>query len=591
MTILVTGGAGFIGGHVVDALLARGDHVLVIDDLNDYYDPRFKRATVNHHQKNPHYTFVQANITDKAAMERIVAQHDVTSIIHLAARAGVRPSLANPLLYVNTNVEGTVILLELARTYAMHNFVFASSSSVYGDTSEIPFSESTKIDNQQSPYAVTKKTGENLCAMYSTTYGLPTTALRFFTVYGPRGRPDMAPMLFMDAIARGKPLTMFGDGTSSRDYTYVGDVVSGILAAHDRPRPFMAYNLGNDKPVTLKQFIQTIEAVVGKQAIIERREAQLGDVEKTWADISLARKNLGYQPKTDLREGLANMYAWYEQRDRSFTGNALAITPALAPKNTQSHWSDFVSQITEEQIAQAQAFVASKFGTNLKNKQFLDLGSGSGLYSLAAAKLGANVLSVDHDPYAIRAATQLRARFAPKANWRIERAALFDEQWRSRVGQFDIVFSWGYLHRSGDLRRAVTVLPTLLKSNGNAFAAIYNDSKKLFEGSSKFWAKAKEKYRKLHPATQSIASTVYATYLLTGVLSHGRNPITFVRNYSRNKGMRFMTDVKDWLSGLPYEYGTLEDMTSLFEKNGLTVKETVQARSLGCNEFVLHKSS
>lgn len=313
MTILVTGGAGFIGSHIVEALLARGDTVVCVDDLNDYYDPRRKERNIKQHQKHPHYTFCKLDIRDKGALGSVFQEHTITSIIHLAARAGVRPSIAEPELYLTTNILGTLNLLELAKKHKVKNFVFASSSSVYGNSKTIPFTEDMKLDEQISPYAVSKKAGENLCYSYSHLYKLPVSCLRFFTVYGPRGRPDMAPFIFLDAVHNGKPITVYGDGTTSRDYTYVADIVQGVIAAHDNPRPFEIYNLGNSTPVTLKEFIATVERVTAKRAQTITKPIQQGDVERTWADISKAQKLLGYKPTTSLLEGLKKTYAWYTE--------------------------------------------------------------------------------------------------------------------------------------------------------------------------------------------------------------------------------------------------------------------------------------
>lgn len=309
--ILVTGGAGFIGSHVVDALLQRDENVICIDDLNDYYDPRKKQVTVERHRKHPKYTFYKIDIRDFKALEQVFDSHEIATIIHLAARAGVRPSIENPFIYTETNIMGTLNLLELAKRKGIKNFVNASSSSVYGNSSEAPFSEHHKVDEPISPYAATKKASENIAHTYSHLHGLNVTNLRFFTVYGPRGRPDMAPYLFIDAVHKEKPLPFFGDGTTARDYTFVKDIVDGILAAHDRPRRYATYNLGNNKPITLNEFIQTVEKIVGKPAKLIRKSLQPGDVTMTCADIQKAREELGYEPKITFEEGLRELYRWY----------------------------------------------------------------------------------------------------------------------------------------------------------------------------------------------------------------------------------------------------------------------------------------
>jgi len=315
MAILVTGGAGFIGSHVVDSLLARGDTVICVDDLNNYYSPKQKLDNIKEHKRSKHYRFYKLDIRDKKKLGAVFRKHKITSIIHLAARAGVRSSLADPKLYITTNVLGTLNLLELAKQYKVKNFVYASSSSVYGNCKQVPFTEGMKLDEQISPYAASKKAAENLCYVYSSLYNTPVTCLRFFTVYGPRGRPDMAPYLFLDAVHNGKPITVFGDGSTSRDYTYIADIVSGVLASHDSPVRFEVYNLGNNNPVSLKEFISTVEAVTGKKAIINRKPLQPGDVERTYASIDKAKRALNYNPRTSLRKGLQATYDWYRRKE------------------------------------------------------------------------------------------------------------------------------------------------------------------------------------------------------------------------------------------------------------------------------------
>ncbi|PIN68593.1 epimerase [Candidatus Woesearchaeota archaeon CG11_big_fil_rev_8_21_14_0_20_43_8] len=313
MTILVTGCAGFIGSHVCERLLARGDKVIGIDDLNDYYDPDFKISNMKGFQGNSGFTFVKGDIRDLALLRDLFSSHDVKKVIHLAARAGVRPSLADPLLYQDVNLRGTLNLLECAREFSVDNFVFASSSSVYGRRDVSKASEDEKVDKQLSPYAAMKKAGEVLCYTYHHLYSLDVTCLRFFTVYGPRGRPDMAPYLFTKAISDGTVITRFGDGTSRRDYTFVSDIVSGVVAAVDRKLGYEIINLGNSDTVQLNDFISVIEKLVGKKAKIIEKPMPAGDVDVTYADISKAKKLLGYNPSTSVADGMREFYEWYKK--------------------------------------------------------------------------------------------------------------------------------------------------------------------------------------------------------------------------------------------------------------------------------------
>ncbi|MEK6794960.1 MAG: GDP-mannose 4,6-dehydratase [Spirochaetota bacterium] len=317
MTILVTGGAGFIGSHTVRALLARGERVVCIDNFNDYYDVRIKEANTASFAGNASFSLHRADICDREFMTALFKQYKFDAVCHLAARAGVRPSIADPFIYQRTNIEGTLTLLDRARQYDVKNFVFASSSSVYGNSQKIPFSETDNVDKPISPYAATKRATEIIAYTYHHLYGLPITALRFFTVYGPSGRPDMAPYLFTDAIANGRTITRFGDGTSKRDYTYVDDIVQGILAAIDTALPYEIMNLGNNSPVALNDFIATIERHLGKKAVIQEKPVQPGDVDITYADISKAQKLLGYRPTTSIDEGLGRFIDWYKGASRN----------------------------------------------------------------------------------------------------------------------------------------------------------------------------------------------------------------------------------------------------------------------------------
>lgn len=312
MKIIVTGAAGFIGSHTVRELLSRGDTVVGIDNFNDYYDPAQKEKNVAEFAQNPNFKLVREDILSDSIEE--VFKEGADLLLHLAARAGVRPSIQNPELYHQVNVEGTLKLLELCKKYDLKRVVFASSSSVYGNQTKTPFSETDFAENPISPYAATKRAAEGMCYTYTKLFGFKITCLRFFTVYGPAGRPDMAPYLFTKSIDEGAPIKKFGDGKSMRDYTFVEDIVSGILAACDNPFDYEIINLGNNKPVELNYFISVIEKLLDKKAVIEEMPKQPGDVDVTYADISKAQKLLGYSPKTSIEEGMQKFINWYKQR-------------------------------------------------------------------------------------------------------------------------------------------------------------------------------------------------------------------------------------------------------------------------------------
>ncbi|MEW6730450.1 MAG: NAD-dependent epimerase/dehydratase family protein [Acidobacteriota bacterium] len=314
MRVLVTGGAGFIGSHTSQALLARGDQVAIIDDLNDFYDPEIKRHNLSDITTSGPFRFHHCDIRDSAQLTKIFAEERPEAVIHLAARAGVRPSLATPVLYEEVNVIGTIHLLELCRRYPVGNFVFGSSSSVYGINSKLPFSEDDPIDRPISPYATTKRAGELLAYNYSHLYQIPITCLRFFTVYGPRQRPEMGIHKFTRKIYAGETIEIYGDGQSQRDYTYIDDIIAGVLAALDRPQPFAIYNLGNSAPVTLNQLIELIEGATERRAQRVYLPDQPGDVPITYADINRARSELGFVPNTDLSTGIAQFVHWYRDR-------------------------------------------------------------------------------------------------------------------------------------------------------------------------------------------------------------------------------------------------------------------------------------
>lgn len=306
MKILVTGAAGFIGSHSAKALAARGDTVYGIDNFNSYYEVAQKEKNAEGQK------IFRVDILDETEIEKIFAEVKPDVLLHLAARAGVRASISDPELYHDVNVVGTNMLLEACRRHSVGRVVFASSSSVYGNQKKTPFSESDPCENPISPYAATKRTAENLCYAYSKMYGLQITCLRFFTVYGPSGRPDMAPLMFTKSIDEGETIKRFGDGSSKRDYTFIDDIVSGILAAVDKPFDFEIINLGNNKPEELRSLISTIEKYLGKTAKIEELPMQPGDVEMTYADITKAQKLLGYNPRTSLDEGIAKLAEWYK---------------------------------------------------------------------------------------------------------------------------------------------------------------------------------------------------------------------------------------------------------------------------------------
>lgn len=318
--ILVTGGAGFIGSHLVDRLLSEGSwEITVVDDLNDFYSPAIKRANVAAHLTHPNYTLVEADIRDAARMAGVFAGTKFEVIAHLAARAGVRPSLSEPELYAETNINGTLNLLELARKHSIKQFVFGSSSSVYGINTKVPFAEDDRIHQPISPYAATKAAGELLCHTYSHLYDIRTVCLRFFTVYGARQRPDLAIHKFSKLITEGKPIQVFGDGSSRRDYTYIDDIIQGVRAAIDYDRSIHeVFNLGESQTVTLAELISLIERSLDLSAIIDRQPWQPGDVPATYADISKSREMLGYDPTTKIQDGIPKFVEWFrsERRDQ-----------------------------------------------------------------------------------------------------------------------------------------------------------------------------------------------------------------------------------------------------------------------------------
>ena len=318
MSILLTGAAGFIGFHVAKALLARGDRVLGVDNLNDYYDVSLKEARLAQLRALPNFDFAKLDVADREGVLGLVERHrDLRGVIHLAAQAGVRYSLENPFAYIEANVMGTLVMLEAARRIdRLTAITYASSSSVYGANRKQPFSVEDRVDQPVSLYAATKRSCELVAYTYSHLYGLPATGLRFFTVYGPWGRPDMAAYLFTRAILAGEPIKVFNEGRMARDFTYIDDIVAGTIAAHDRAPagqvPHRVYNLGNHRPEKLLDFIAVLERELGRTAEKQLLPLQPGDVPESFADIEASRRDLGFEPKTTIEEGLARFVEWYK---------------------------------------------------------------------------------------------------------------------------------------------------------------------------------------------------------------------------------------------------------------------------------------
>lgn len=311
MNILITGGAGFIGSTLADKLIQENNKIFVIDNFNDYYDIKIKESNVKNNLAKPNYKLYKADICDRKVVSDIFEQNNIDVVVHIAARAGVRPSLENPLEYVRSNIEGTINILENMRKYNCKKIVFASSSSVYGNCTADKFSEDLKVTEPISPYAATKSSCEQFLYTYSKLYGINAICLRFFTVYGPKQRPDLAIRKFAELIEQDKPIPVYGDGTTMRDYTYIDDIVGGICSAINYNKTsYEIINLGGGSPVTLNQMIATIEKVLGKQAKIERLPMQAGDVNKTVSDITKAKKILGYSPKTSFEEGIKKFVEW-----------------------------------------------------------------------------------------------------------------------------------------------------------------------------------------------------------------------------------------------------------------------------------------
>ena len=310
-TILVTGGAGFIGSLLIDNLLKKGDNIVCIDNLNEFYNPSIKKLNQVVHYDYDHYKFYEGDILDEVLVKSIFKKHDIEIVIHLAAMAGVRPSISNPSLYTRVNIIGTRIILDAMVESNVERLIFASSSSVYGNNKKIPFCEGDSVDRPISPYAATKKMGELLCHAYHHIYELNISLLRLFTVYGPRQRPEMAIHQFVRNALKGEPIIVFGNGSTARDYTYIDDIIDGIIQSIESDDRYMIYNLGNSEPIKLSNLISTIAETTSIEPNIEYQEIPQGDVLQTYADINRAQNNLKYDPKTGIQDGISKFVKWY----------------------------------------------------------------------------------------------------------------------------------------------------------------------------------------------------------------------------------------------------------------------------------------
>lgn len=310
MKALVTGAAGFIGSGFCERLLSRGHGVVGLDNFDEFYSPEIKRANIVASLASSRFEMIEGDIRDWGCVEDVLAKKGIDIIVHLAAKAGVRPSLDDPVGYSDVNVNGTTVLLEGAKKYAVKKFVFGSSSSVYGNNSKVPFCETDDVDFPISPYGATKKAGELICHSYSHLYDIDVTCLRLFTVYGPRQRPDLAIHKFCKLIEAGRPIPVYGDGSMRRDFTYIDDIIDGVVRAMQRCEGYEIYNLGRSQPIRLGELVSAIEKALGKKAIINRLPMQPGDVKQTYADITKARERLSYEPKTELRVGLEHFVRW-----------------------------------------------------------------------------------------------------------------------------------------------------------------------------------------------------------------------------------------------------------------------------------------
>ena len=310
-TILVTGGAGFIGSLLIDNLLKKGDNIVCIDNLNEFYNPSIKKLNQVNHYEHDHYEFYEGDILDEGLVKSIFKNHDIEIVIHLAAMAGVRPSISSPSLYTRVNIIGTRIILDAMVKSNVERLIFASSSSVYGNNKKIPFFEGDSVDRPISPYAATKKMGELLCHAYHHIYELNISLLRFFTVYGPRQRPEMAIHQFIRNTLKGEPIIVYGNGSTARDYTYIDDIIDGIIQSIESDDRYMIYNLGNSEPIKLSNLISIITETTSTDPIIEYQEIPRGDVLHTYADINRAQNNLKYDPKIGIHDGISKFVKWY----------------------------------------------------------------------------------------------------------------------------------------------------------------------------------------------------------------------------------------------------------------------------------------
>ena len=311
MNILITGGAGFIGSNLTDALLKQKHNVVCLDNFDDFYDPAIKRSNIRQALNSPNYLLIEADIRDSSVLGKIFLEHPIDIVIHLAAKAGVRPSLSNPSLYYDVNLMGTLTILEAMKKFNVHKMIMASSSSIYGNNEKVPFSENDSVDKPLSPYAASKKAAELLCYTYSTLYQFDIFCMRFFTVYGPRQRPEMAIHQFVRKILNREKIQLYGDGFSRRDYTYVEDIVQGLVIVLDRLKGYEIINLGESQPIALRDLISNIESILNRKAIIEWEPGQAGDTEVTFADISKAQRLLNYKPEFSLERGLKNFVVWF----------------------------------------------------------------------------------------------------------------------------------------------------------------------------------------------------------------------------------------------------------------------------------------
>jgi UDP-glucuronate 4-epimerase len=313
MKIIVTGAAGFIGSHLIERLLNDGHTVTGIDNFDDFYDPNIKRSNIAASLENKNFNLKEADIRNADICDQIIAD-DIDVIVHLAAKAGVRPSIEQPVLYADVNINGTLVLLEATRKHNIKKFIFASSSSVYGNNKKVPFSEDDPVDHPISPYAATKKACELICHTYHHLYNIDITSLRYFTVYGPRQRPDLAIHKFAALIEQNKPIPIYGDGSMMRDFTYIDDIINGTVAAIDKCKGYHLYNLGESRTISVNDLVTELENALGKKAQKEFLRPQPGDVEKTCADVTRAINDLGYNPSTDIQTGLKKFVAWLRNK-------------------------------------------------------------------------------------------------------------------------------------------------------------------------------------------------------------------------------------------------------------------------------------